>query len=247
MCEVSCHRHVASPSCFVPKLFSSIDKLVSCTGKQQQKQQEQQKKSKKPMTTNCRSQQRAETSAQMPQKQQLPELMAEPTGARSTSFVGTHEYLAPEIIRGDGHGSAVDWWTLGIFLYELLVGRTPFKGSSNRATLFNVIGQPLAFPDSCTISSPARDLIERLLVKDPQQRLACRRGAAELKHHPFFEGINWALVRSMTPPKIPEPNHHPPPPPPPAFAKPMKSLCSPPAHCYAPADPESYLDLEFFF
>ncbi|WRX21394.1 Protein kinase domain - like 10 [Theobroma cacao] len=75
----------------------------------------------------------------------FPVLIAEPTNARSMSFVGTHEYLAPEIIRGDGHGSAVDWWTFGIFLYELLLGRTPFKGNGNRETLFNVLlsGQKL--------------------------------------------------------------------------------------------------------
>ncbi|KAL3643264.1 hypothetical protein CASFOL_014079 [Castilleja foliolosa] len=47
----------------------------------------------------------------------LPELMAEPTDARSMLFVGTHEYLAPEIIKGEGHGSAVDWWTFGIFIF----------------------------------------------------------------------------------------------------------------------------------
>ncbi|CAM8999396.1 unnamed protein product [Rhodiola kirilowii] len=62
----------------------------------------------------------------------LPELMAEPSNVRSMSFVGTHEYLAPEIIRGEGHGSAVDWWTFGIFLYELLHGTTPFKGAGNK-------------------------------------------------------------------------------------------------------------------
>ncbi|WRX29316.1 Protein kinase domain - like 10 [Theobroma cacao] len=82
----------------------------------------------------------------------LPELIAEPTNARSMSFVGTHEYLAPEIIKGEGHGSAVDWWTFGIFLYELLYGKTPFKGSGNRATLFNVVGQPLRFPESPVIT-----------------------------------------------------------------------------------------------
>ncbi|KAJ0933389.1 putative protein kinase AGC-RSK-2 family [Helianthus annuus] len=72
-------------------------------------------------------------------------LIAERTSARSMSFVGTHEYLAPEIIKGEGHGSAVEW-TFGIFLYELLFGKTPFKGNGNRATLFNVVGQPLRFP-----------------------------------------------------------------------------------------------------
>ncbi|KAK3042681.1 hypothetical protein RJ639_000933 [Escallonia herrerae] len=135
----------------------------------------------------------------------LPELMAEPTNVRSMSFVGTHEYLAPEIIRGEGHGSAVDWWTFGIFLYELLHGTTPFKGSGNRATLFNVVDQPLRFPDTPKVSFMARDLIRGLLVKEPHKRIAYRRGATEIKQHPFFEGVNWALVRSAIPPHIPEP------------------------------------------
>lgn len=135
----------------------------------------------------------------------LPELMAEPTGARSMSFVGTHEYLAPEIIKNEGHGSAVDWWTLGIFLYELLFGKTPFKGSGNRATLMNVVGQPLRFPESPVVSFSARDLIRGLLVKEPQHRLAYKRGATEIKQHPFFEGVNWALIRCASPPEVPRP------------------------------------------
>ncbi|RWW87861.1 hypothetical protein BHE74_00003282 [Ensete ventricosum] len=134
----------------------------------------------------------------------LPELIAEPTDARSMSFVGTHEYLAPEIIKGEGHGSAVDWWTFGIFMFELLFGKTPFKGSGNRATLFNVVGQPLRFPESPTVSFAARDLIRGLLVKEPQQRFAYKRGASEIKQHPFFEGVNWALIRCASPPEIPK-------------------------------------------
>uniref|UniRef100_A0A2P2M737 non-specific serine/threonine protein kinase n=1 Tax=Rhizophora mucronata TaxID=61149 RepID=A0A2P2M737_RHIMU len=135
----------------------------------------------------------------------LPELVAEPTAARSMSFVGTHEYLAPEIIKGEGHGSAVDWWTFGIFLHELLYGKTPFKGSGNRATLFNVVGQQLRFPDSPATTYPSRDLIRGLLVKEPQQRLGVKRGASEIKQHPFFEGVNWALIRCSTPPEVPRP------------------------------------------
>uniref|UniRef100_A0A0A0KZE2 non-specific serine/threonine protein kinase n=1 Tax=Cucumis sativus TaxID=3659 RepID=A0A0A0KZE2_CUCSA len=135
----------------------------------------------------------------------LPELMAEPTNVRSMSFVGTHEYLAPEIIQGEGHGSAVDWWTFGIFLYELLHGTTPFKGSGNRATLFNVVEQPLRFPEAPQVSLAARDLIRGLLIKEPQKRIAYRRGATEIKQHPFFDGVNWALVRSAMPPHVPEP------------------------------------------
>lgn len=134
-----------------------------------------------------------------------PMLIAEPTSARSMSFVGTHEYLAPEIIRGDGHGSAVDWWTFGIFLYELLHGKTPFKGNGNRETLFNVVGQPLVFPEGSNISFAAKDLIRGLLVKDPKKRLGFQRGASEIKQHPFFQSVNWALVRSNQPPLIPKP------------------------------------------
>ncbi|RAL54002.1 unnamed protein product [Cuscuta campestris] len=141
----------------------------------------------------------------LPSSKTLPELVAEPTSVRSMSFVGTHEYLAPEIIKGEGHGNAVDWWTFGIFLHELLYGKTPFKGSGNRATLFNVVGQQLKFPDSPTTSHAARDLIRGLLVKEPQSRLGVKRGAAEIKQHPFFDGINWALIRCSTPPEIPKP------------------------------------------
>ncbi|VAH59355.1 unnamed protein product [Triticum turgidum subsp. durum] len=136
---------------------------------------------------------------------QTMEFNAEPTDARSMSFVGTHEYLAPEIIRGEGHGSAVDWWTFGIFLYELLHGMTPFKGNGNRATLSNVVEQPLRFPESPPVSNVARDLIRGLLTKDPQKRIATKRGATEIKQHPFFEGVNWALVRSAHPPSVPDP------------------------------------------
>lgn len=164
------------PACFLPKLFSQKNK-----------------KSRKPKPDPGLS------------TDSLPELLAEPTTARSMSFVGTHEYLAPEIIKGEGHGSAVDWWTFGIFLHELLYGKTPFKGSGNRATLFNVVGQQLKFPESPATSYASRDLIRGLLAKEPQNRLGVKRGATELKQHPFFEGVNWALIRCSTPPEIPRP------------------------------------------
>lgn len=165
------------PACFIPRIFPQKNK----------------KKNRKP---------RSELG--LPSSM-LPELVAEPTAARSMSFVGTHEYLAPEIIKGEGHGSAVDWWTFGIFLHELLYGKTPFKGSGNRATLFNVVGQQLRFPDSPATSYASRDLIRGLLVKEPQHRLGVKRGATEIKQHPFFEGVNWALIRCSTPPEVPRP------------------------------------------
>ncbi|CAN1171475.1 Serine/threonine-protein kinase KIPK1 [Linum perenne] len=130
----------------------------------------------------------------------LPQLVVEPTAARSNSFVGTHEYLAPEIIKSDGHGSAVDWWTFGIFLFELLYGTTPFKGSGNDETLANVVSRSLKFPGRHMVSFHARDLIRGLLIKEPEHRLGSSKGAAEIKQHPFFDGLNWALVRCMVPP-----------------------------------------------
>ncbi|XP_058088834.1 serine/threonine-protein kinase D6PKL1 [Magnolia sinica] len=134
----------------------------------------------------------------------LPQLVAEPTSARSNSFVGTHEYLAPEIIKGEGHGSAVDWWTFGIFLYELLFGRTPFKGSGNEDTLANVVSQSLKFPENPPVGSPAKDLIRALLIKEPENRLGSARGATEIKQHSFFDGLNLALIRCASPPETPK-------------------------------------------
>ncbi|TKY62016.1 Serine/threonine-protein kinase KIPK [Spatholobus suberectus] len=138
------------------------------------------------------------------QVRSLPQLVAEPTDARSNSFVGTHEYLAPEIIKEEGHGAAVDWWTFGVFLYELLYGRTPFKGSNNEETLANVVLQSLRFPDDPFVSFQAKDLIRGLLVKEPENRLGSEKGAAEIKKHPFFEGLNWALIRCAVPPELPD-------------------------------------------
>ncbi|CAD5175599.1 unnamed protein product [Musa acuminata subsp. malaccensis] len=134
--------------------------------------------------------------------------VAEPVSARSFSFVGTHEYVAPEVASGRPHGSAVDWWAYGILLYELLFGRTPFAGPTNEATLRNIVKQPLAFPppSSDPSSSAARDLIAGLLAKDPAVRLGSRRGAADVKAHPFFKGLNLALMRTCRPPFVPGPS-----------------------------------------
>nr|GMC63396.1 protein kinase PINOID 2 [Ipomoea batatas] len=138
------------------------------------------------------------------------ELVAEPINARSKSFVGTHEYLAPEVISGQGHGGAVDWWTLGVFLYELVYGTTPFKGENNEKTLINILKKPLAFPRMGFSSSKeyeemvkVQDLISRLLTKNPKKRIGSLRGSVEIKKHEFFKGVNWALIRSVRPPEVP--------------------------------------------
>ncbi|KAL6906379.1 hypothetical protein ACP4OV_003980 [Aristida adscensionis] len=215
------------PTCFMPKLFGARSKKSSGA-----------KKSKG-------------TETRQPQASTgMPELVVEPTGARSMSFVGTHEYLAPEIIKGEGHGSAVDWWTFGVFLHELMYGKTPFKGQTNRATLFNVVGQQLRFPDSPATSNASRDLIKGLLAKEPQSRLGVKRGAAEIKQHPFFEGVNWALIRCSTPPGVPravEPVAAPVPPPRPAPVERVETNSGSKRTAAACAESGGkYLDFEFF-
>nr|CAB3462779.1 unnamed protein product [Digitaria exilis] len=128
-----------------------------------------------------------------------PIFFAEPMRA-SNSFVGTEEYIAPEIITGAGHTSAVDWWALGILLYEMLYGYTPFRGKTRQRTFANILHKDMRFPASIQVSLAARQLMYRLLHRDPANRLGSYEGASEIKKHPFFRGINWALVRAAVPP-----------------------------------------------
>ncbi|KAK9322876.1 kinase-like domain-containing protein [Lipomyces orientalis] len=135
---------------------------------------------------------------------------------RTNSFVGTEEYIAPEVIKGNGHTSAVDWWTLGILIYEMLYGTTPFKGKNRNATFANILKHDVQFapyPPSAssspnppqTVSNFCKSLIRKLLCKDENRRLGSRAGASDIKAHPFFKTTQWALLRNMTPPMIPTP------------------------------------------
>uniref|UniRef100_A0A126WVW1 non-specific serine/threonine protein kinase n=1 Tax=Danaea nodosa TaxID=491836 RepID=A0A126WVW1_9MONI len=139
-----------------------------------------------------------------PEVSQTPLFIAEPT-VGSNSFVGTEEYIAPEIITGAGHSSAVDWWAVGILLYELLYGRTPFRGKNRPKTFANILQKDLTFPSSIPVSLAARQLINGLLHRDPSNRLGSHGGANEIKHHPFFGSIHWPLIRSMKPPSLETP------------------------------------------
>ncbi|KAM7269201.1 hypothetical protein ACFE04_024698 [Oxalis oulophora] len=142
------------------------------------------------------------------------EFVAEPVTAFSRSCVGTHEYLAPELLSGNGHGNGVDWWAFGVFIYELLYGTTPFKGvtkdntlrniaSSNKQVRFDHVAAENDTNNNKVGMAEARDLIELLLVKDPKRRMGCTRGATEIKSHPFFDGIKWPLIRNYKPPVVP--------------------------------------------
>ncbi|CAN6631449.1 serine/threonine-protein kinase Kin82p [Trichomonascus vanleenenianus] len=136
---------------------------------------------------------------------------------RTNSFVGTEEYIAPEVIKGNGHTSAVDWWTLGILIYEMLYGTTPFKGKNRNSTFANILKNDVHFLEGANyqpLSSPCKSLIRKLLIKDENKRLGCRAGASDIKAHPFFKTTQWALLRNQTPPIVPK------------YGKPDPSLCS---------------------
>ncbi|KAK7858815.1 serine/threonine-protein kinase ucn [Quercus suber] len=122
-------------------------------------------------------------------------------GERSNSFVGTEEYVAPEVVRGDGHEFAVDWWALGVLTYEMLYGTTPFKGKNRKETFRNVLVKEPPFIGKPTALT---DLIGRLLIKDPTRRLGYLKGASEIKDHVFFRGVRWDLLTEVSrPPFIP--------------------------------------------
>uniref|UniRef100_A0A126WWZ9 non-specific serine/threonine protein kinase n=1 Tax=Polystichum acrostichoides TaxID=28470 RepID=A0A126WWZ9_POLAC len=133
-----------------------------------------------------------------------PFFMAEPVNT-SNSFVGTEEYIAPEVITGAGHSSAVDWWAVGILLYEMIYGRTPFRGKNRQKTFANVLHKDLTFPSSIPASLAARQLINGLLHRDPVNRLGSATGAHEIKQHAFFRGITWPLIRDVVPPPLEAP------------------------------------------
>ncbi|KAH9312935.1 hypothetical protein KI387_027970, partial [Taxus chinensis] len=135
----------------------------------------------------------------------LPEIRTEPRSVRAMSVVGTYEYLAPEVSEGKHHGSPVDWWALGVLLYELLYGRTPFVGEDETDTSMNIRERLPSFPESPKVTDEAKDLISKLLVKNPSKRLGFERGASEIKEHPFFDGVNWTVKGQ--PPLIPGPYH----------------------------------------
>eukprot|EP00897_Mesotaenium_endlicherianum_P003294 jgi/Mesen1/2993/ME000177S02272 len=112
-------------------------------------------------------------------------------GRKENRAVGTPDYLAPEILLGTGHDPCVDWWSVGVILFEFLTGIPPFNAPTPELIFENILNRSIPWPQIPDEMSPeAQDLVDKLLAAEPSERLGFR-GAAEVKAHPFFENVKW--------------------------------------------------------
>lgn len=123
---------------------------------------------------------------------------------KTYTLCGTPEYIAPEVLLNKGHGKGVDWWTLGILVYEMLAGQPPFVDDDPMGIYQQILAGKLTFPRY--FDRNAKNLIKKLLTADLTKRYGCLKGAAEdIKRHKWFSSIDQSALynRSLTAPVIP--------------------------------------------
>jgi len=123
---------------------------------------------------------------------------------KTYTLCGTPEYIAPEVLLNKGHGKGVDWWTLGILTYEMLVGQPPFVDDDPMGIYQQVLAGKVNFPRF--IDRNAKSLIKKLLVADLTKRFGCLKGGAtDIKNHKWYIGLDWAALfdKELVAPVIP--------------------------------------------
>ena len=121
--------------------------------------------------------------------------------AAPSHFLGTVEYMAPEVVNRRGHDFTADWWSFGVLMYEMLTGRLPFQGEDRKETMNQILKAKLGMPQF--LSPEAQALLRALFKRNPANRLGSgANGINDLKNHPFFASIDWELLlkKKLTPP-----------------------------------------------
>ncbi len=123
---------------------------------------------------------------------------------RNYSCVGTAYYVAPEVLTKSGYGPEIDWWSVGVIFFEMLVGYAPFCSKETSEVCHKILNweKYLKIPSKIKISPEAEDLISKL-INNPNIRLGIN-GAEEIKSHPFFKGLDWENIRGSKAPFIPQ-------------------------------------------
>ncbi|KAL9921403.1 chromosomal serine/threonine-protein kinase JIL-1-like [Glossina fuscipes fuscipes] len=129
----------------------------------------------------------------------LSKVLSPDSGYCAHRTCGTPGYMAPEVIKGGAYGFAIDWWSVGVVMYELLTGTLPFGVSENANSQRDIAERTMKMDPEIppTLSQTAKDFILKMLKKDPKKRLnGNKKCVRDIKSHPFFRGINWSDLQN---------------------------------------------------